>query len=436
MRQSRTDRYRKLFGESGYASPWLSYATLYIFAVVLILYYLIKCPIGTLNDTFNYLEASNYIEKGVLHQARPPVYPLVLSVLRTIFGTDHLFFTTVLIQNLIYLVSIVVFGILAQQVIGSKKIAFWSTFAYIIFPTNAYYNFMILTESLSISLTVIFLWAMLRNTAWKSAFLSGLLLIVLIYLRPAMLCLLPVYIVYWAWVAIKQKRKSIPALATMTGMLIVCFTSLSIYQKEINRLYGINTMASTSIINNYFAVRELNLLRSEHTENPEFKLFLDSIQNSSVRDTVTGGIKWTEHFYMKDTANIPIKEREIAVNKAKSTDALFYLHAGMAHLPHLLNNPLYLVPDVFPWYYLPVMITFSLTTYIIFLLLATILMIWRVRSISPWILYLTSCAIVASSIVGAMGEWTRLISSSFSPTLLLFAYLFTPAIRAWKTKLQ
>lgn len=379
------------------------------------------------------MRASELLGAGELHRTRPPVYPCILLILRYVVGKTYLFAAVRALQYVIFFISIIYFSKIARAVIPSLKGAFWTSAAYALLPSFASFNNCILTESLCVSFVIFFIWTLVQALHEKkyvgSALKSGLWLFLMIFLRPVMMCLIPVYLIFWVYVAIRVRNSARGVMTAALG-LVLCVAAISVYKHQIYSVYGQRTMSTASVTNNYYTLRELDLIGPEHTDNPAYKQFLDSMRGKSPRYQGKQHVNFGEQFYIRDTINVSYNEREAAVERAMAGNrSILYARIAKRNLTYLSCHPLLPDMNVFPFLYQSELFPVTLSCYLLFMVIALILLVWRIRKFEPWILFLTSAAITGAATIGAMDEWTRLFLPGLPPALLLFSFLFLPAFQ-------
>lgn len=429
-----------LTGSSSNSLFW-AYIVMYALAALELIFYIAACPDGIHTpDTFTYISASYTIPDGMLHEQRTPLYPLVIACMRALFGESRQLLLTNVMQCVVFFISIFYFQQILRKVSIYRWLVFASTFIYALFPGFNSFCIYILTEAFTVSFVVFFIWSLVRDfpnlPKWTSALFSGLWLFLLIYLRPASLCLLPVYLIYWGYMLYKWKRKVLSSVLSATASTVVIIFSLALYKAEIHRLYSIHSISIVTIYNNYFTVREANSLRSTHTDHPGFKQYLETVQDSTIFAN-DGRVKYNEFRYLRDSLHVDSKTFETAVNKALSS----HLDPRISRIPSRLYRasimPLFIWPQV-PYINI-VDMAFRLTmySYMLFLLGSIIWILARKKGICEWTLWLTSTSFLATSIVGAMAEWNRLTLPGMSAALILLTIMINSLyVRCRKRPIQ
>ncbi|MCM1337195.1 MAG: glycosyltransferase family 39 protein [Candidatus Amulumruptor caecigallinarius] len=434
MKPSRAEMTR-LLGDSGYRSGWLSYTTLYTFVILLAVAYGMIAGCVLFVDSYDYIAASEALLHGRPHDARPPVYPLIIALSRCVAGLKYQNAGVVLVQWIVFIVSIGYFRRALSIIIKSRRCVFWATAFYAIVPVFSIFNQTLCSEGLCCSFVVFFLYCLFNKLPQtpdvRSAVWSGFWLIVLVFLRPVMVCMLPVYIFYWVFVGIRWRKQSRMAVTAACLIVILCSGSLFCYKQIMHNSFGINTISRASIVNNWFLLREQNAVGPECSDNIQVKAYLDSIKNES--PWKGHNLSWDELYVLGNELHLSLSEQEALQARAISSNKLFYARAFLLHLrkvncdtfvpAYFYASPLRFIYSAFP---------VSLSCYLVFLLLAGILLVWKVRDIVPWTLFLTSAVIAGAALVGSMNDWSRLFNPGYAPAWMLCAYLMLPAIRAWR----
>jgi hypothetical protein len=120
-------------------------------------------------DSTSYIDAWN----SLYFYVRTPVYPLLIGLMKIILGNGFLW-GVVVVQNMLFLLSLPYLYDLLEWVTSSDRIAFWLTLLYGIHPGILCWNNYIMTEYLAIILIIFIAWeikAILCGGSWKSALL-------------------------------------------------------------------------------------------------------------------------------------------------------------------------------------------------------------------------------------------------------------------------
>jgi hypothetical protein len=153
-------------------------------------------------DSITYLNFNKNIFKGEIDLNRTPLYPFFLKLVGFFSTNDLYLFNVVFFQSAISYISILYFYKLSLNIYKSRKTAIISSVIYGISPSLISWDCSIMTESLSISFTVIFLYYLLMYFKNKNIYLSILLTfmcLMMVMLRPAFLILFIILILVWVF---------------------------------------------------------------------------------------------------------------------------------------------------------------------------------------------------------------------------------------------
>lgn len=164
-----------------------------------IIYYYFNV-INIFPDSITYLNYNKNIFKGEIDINRTPLYPYFLKMVTFFSRTDSYLFNVVIFQSIISFISIFYFFKLCKNIYKNRKIAIISSIIYGISPSLINWDCSIMTESLSISFTVIFLYFLLKYYKNPSKVLSILLIFMcfmMVMLRPSFLILFILLNLIW-----------------------------------------------------------------------------------------------------------------------------------------------------------------------------------------------------------------------------------------------
>ena len=235
---------------------------IYILSIVncVLMTYIFRVDISF--DTYTYIDAWSSLLDGHIDKWRTPVYPIFLGLMKAICGNHYLYYV-VGIQHLVYILSIKYFYLLLQNVITNEKISFPLTLFYALYPCVATYNCCIMTETFAVAGSIFLLYSIFKLYITRN-YHFGLYvffwLFFLIFLRPAVVYLLPVIMVGWCIVAIK--RKSIgdtSVLCGITGSVVVSIF-LIVYMFMFKSNYGVFTPSGIGLINQYTVAKAANVI--------------------------------------------------------------------------------------------------------------------------------------------------------------------------------
>lgn len=420
-----------LVPDSGYRSLLLSYPALLCAAVFEFLYYASTnvVDIKFYPDTISYIEAGDRILNGLPDLWRTPVYPLVITLIRGMFGPDVWPYAIIVLQFVVFVSSAVFLENTAARFISQPRTVFWIVAVYLLYPGTIYYCVALLTESFAISGTTILIWCLLRSfpdsPKCSDMVIASVILLLLLFLRPAFLYLIPVVSVYYVLIAIKFRKSALSSLVTAAAGIIVVVSLFAVYKNWVNKHHDINSVSYVSTINNYFLIRYAGIADPKLTDNPQLKkCILSSVPND--------GKNYLEVLMeCRDIRNsVPPYDFEAYVNEAMKSNpyrmaqaiesrwndeavkepAFGRIYWKLSHIEH------FLVP--------------RLSSYAIFLILYTIMALysWRRMKSPPYVTFLllmVSGGMLVTAVVGAQSDWSRLITPGTSAFIMLFGLLTT-----------
>ncbi|MDR1958037.1 MAG: hypothetical protein LBQ54_03170 [Planctomycetaceae bacterium] len=218
-------------------------------------------------DSASYLEVSQKIPailSGDVDIERTPVYPAFLALHRLLFGEQYYLYWVFHSQQLIILIAIIVFYHLTGSLLKNKILAAFATFCFAVHPHLIIYNISILTESLSISCLIFFVYLLViyyRKPTFLKAFLSGFGVFLLIMLRPAFLILLPIFILFWTCRLLfvhETRKKDVVGLIT----IFVAFGLVLGYCYQVDKKCGIFNLTIASAFNQFHCVVQSGLYQN------------------------------------------------------------------------------------------------------------------------------------------------------------------------------
>ena len=209
---------------------------LYIIAAICMVLNFLRFKISFYFDTDSYISAGEALFNGHIDQLRTPVYPLLVALLRRI-NESHFEFLVVAFQLLIYFVSTPYLYRLNAFYIKNKTLLFMATALFVSLPQFSSWYMCLLTESIALSLTIIFSYYVLlfiKNKSAKSAIISNLLLAVMLFLRPASLYIIVVMLIVHAYLFTKRRN----SFVNVIGFVLV-ITSQFMYCYAYKQQYGV-----------------------------------------------------------------------------------------------------------------------------------------------------------------------------------------------------
>ena len=207
----------------------------------------------SVTDTVTCLEAWNVIRTGGIDYMCTPVFPIVLGTVKALAGETLWEGVIALLQLAVLTVSVCCFYRLCREFLHSERTAFWLSMILSVVTTT--WIVFILTEPLVVSLTVFLLRVtvhLYERFSVRNAIMHGVLLLLLVFLRPAMIYLLPVFGVWWIFAAFKGR--CLHSAAGIAGVVVVSGAML-LYMHAFERTYGRFMITAVTMTNQVEAAR-------------------------------------------------------------------------------------------------------------------------------------------------------------------------------------
>ncbi|MCF0199023.1 MAG: glycosyltransferase family 39 protein [Bacteroidaceae bacterium] len=302
---------------------------LYCIALLNLTVILLIFRINWLIDSPTYYSAGTLFLHGQIDEVRTPVYSIICA-LASCISTYHVW-VIVFLQCLLYLLSIAYLYKLSTFFIQKKHLQFIATAVYACLPCFSAWILCILTESIALSLAIIFTYYILRYIRFskiKDAVISNTLFAVLLMLRPSFIFLLPILIVL-SLILIIQKRKH--CFINLCGLLIVFGFYLS-YCYTFKQQYGVFSTSSVGYVNQIEILRRGQLL--DYSE-----LNSSTLQTCSYIDST--GVQQLDSFKIRDLSTTIEKDR--IFKSSLKNNQKEYVILNLHKFIHLGSEPCFLV---------------------------------------------------------------------------------------------
>ena len=379
---------------------WNHLSVLYLFAVVCSIFIFACSAESEFYDTQTYIDAWDVIKCGVIDVFRTPVYPCLLGIAKTLFGEDAFLWTVSLVQWMLFLPTVLCFYRISQRLFASDRLAFVLSMVYVVIAV-AWVN-RILTESLAMDGIVVLLWCIIKlydRFSMATAASMTAVLMLMIFLRPAFVYLLPMLTVWWILVAVVGKKYR-TATVGVAGTAAVA-ALLLLYMAGYERQYGTFSMSNVSKINQIANARVFFRNEPERIKDEVLRAELYSDYSSNIA-VVSAHL--TDYYRLHPDVRV----RNVLSNLYKSTEYLL--------LENYLGFPLRTISEL---------LTCRMSDLYMFLLIYTALLIYvmikqRRIPLLTVLMYMWTISHLFVAIAGAHAEYGRL----FVPALLLVLLLF------------
>lgn len=261
------------------------YRVLYLLSAleltVIISFSLYRSIIGNI-DTYSYYAAYDVLVSGKIDSLRTPLYPFFIGSLKSIFGYTVSKALVFILQSLIFLFSINWLGKTLDNIISNKRVSYWFTAFYALYPGMLSTCCDEMTESLSISLISALIYLVSQaffHNSFKKVVLSGFICLMLWLLRPSFIPITFIMLVFWGsiWI-IKRKKKKMRETALLGFCAtLISLTGMIFYAMAFSKEYHKTGVSSVSTWNNYVTIREAGVIDTQLIESPELKAAVDSI---------------------------------------------------------------------------------------------------------------------------------------------------------------
>ncbi len=373
------------------------------------------------SDGESYITAWQSLSYGRLDPLRTPVYPLFLHVVHSLFGAKSFLTAAILVQHLIFLISVYFFYSFTKSLFGSST-AFWITLLYAEFPPISSWNNLIMTDSLAISGTVFLIWTLYRVIC-RPSLLYGIVLTIivisLLFLRPAFIYLLPVLCVFSLLLLWKKER--IPALSVLSASVISCILML-MYMAEYKKEYGIFAVSDVSIINQYYIARNSGIINPALTQNADLQHTIEEYLINNGEDAYVH-IAFFEAMDLCEQFNLPDIQ---SLLKDSQKDNPQIVVSNLLSRALLSGKENFFNSRVIPIDRLTMAVGLNLITLYLFLIIFVVIICRWIFSQKSLPLYnslflMLGISNIIVAVVGAQNDWGRLIQPSMPIWLLLFA---------------
>lgn len=357
-------------------------------------------------DSYSYIYYDFSRLSTLQFDERTPIYPIIIDINRKLFGVEFLTFVCIF-QYIMWFIGIIFLYKTLSLLIKNDKLNVIFTIFYIISPSIVLWNNMIMTESIALSGTLIFIYLIIKYIKTNKclyAYFSIILSLILTFHRPTSIIYLVGLFIFFIFRMIFENEK----IKFDFKCFIISCISVSIvviYAILYHRTYGIYSLSEVVVRQDLIVAIEQGYYKSSN--NTEFIQYID--EQIAIDDEI-----WTV------TMNVlsKYKNEEIIkiTNECRMKNISKYINYILTLIKNHSNNS-------FTAYYVPkknwlisgmdasfLNITF-LHVYIITLIqLILTIFKWIKNKSIPWInagLFAFPFIIVLSSFVGTCFEFMR-----------------------------
>lgn len=404
--------------------------SIYLLTSLHCIFLIIFCGRQWYSDTASYIVAWDVISKFEIDMWRTPVYPIFLGILKTILGNDDYLFYGTIIQHFIFLISIYYFHQLSKGIIKSYNISICTTAFYALYPCVSTWNCYMITEPLAIYGTIFMLYCALKafqNNSIIHIIFYAFWTVFLIFLRPALIYILPVFFIGWILIYFKNQRMTKAVWGGFCTILLSSTMMLLYCQCYYNK-FNLFSPSGIGVINKYYIARLNGYLKPENTKNAELKIFLENTINIHGQK-YSGG---TDHdLYMETEEAIytyGLKEISNLVSTANKTDYHSFLR-GFSQRVHKASNDKLFETLLHKWKNITDIFGVKLKiVYWLLIIFPIIILYWiyKKKSIPCFsiILYMLGWSHLFLILFACQNVWDRLILPIIPVYLIMFGQLF------------
>lgn len=383
-----------------------------------------KNGVLTTHDSESYVDAFDVYLSGGLDKFRTPVYPLFLGLFKTIFGVGFFQIATILAQHIIFVISVLFFFITAEITVRSNTVVSIFTTVFIVAIEVANWNNYIMTESLSTSFFVFFVYQVIR--LWTNPMRYSLLWcvlwgIVVLLLRPAFVYVIIACAIMAVLLPLSRDGGSKSA-AIKGGVLtiVLCVVAFS-YSFAFKSRYGVATFSNVSIVNKYYTLRQNGLIDTSNISNRDLAAEIENFK-SDHGEIYTDVIGTYREFEIIDNT-YPLRDIDEVVNVSVSCNKAkcirLVLDRFRLSLTDYGTNPMTVVS----------LLKNKLFYIYVLLAVASILLLMNFFRRNPinypvLFFYLLGMGHLCVTIIGAQGDWHRLFEPAMPAYLLLACAIF------------
>ena len=199
-------------------------------------------------DTVSYMDFNANILNGEIDVLRTPVYSYIIKLVKLFANTQtQIYYGITIVQEIISIISVIVLYKTLNKEFKNKSANYFATILYGCSPVIFTYNKVILTESLSLSLFVIYFCLIIKYIKMPSnakTLLIGVLTLLLIMLRPAFIYILVMLVIMFGLIFILKKEHRKQAILGMFVLVVIIGIILGYcyLNKKQNNIFAISNV--------------------------------------------------------------------------------------------------------------------------------------------------------------------------------------------------
>lgn len=372
-------------------------------------------------DTFSYVNFNENILKGEVDALRTPVYPYIIKFITLLDKSATLYVNITNLQEIVSLASVIILYTTLKKTMKNQVANYFATLVYGCLPAIFTYNRVILTESLSISLYVMYFCLIiqyLKSSTLSKAITLSIFTFLLIMLRPSFLYLLLVLSIMFLLVFILKKEDRISAIYGSIALVgvISCILGYSYLNKKQNGYFAISSVTQINQLDNVIN------LRIYDTRDEQDRGIIDII--SEWKDGYNG--PWYRQTTEQIMTNFTVEEVDSFLNRCVRNNFLQYIKGTIQKVIDLQFEPcdeIYLSAKetviIQPMIYFIVIFIYVIYDSI-YILIQTIKN--KKLALVQTILLIAILGQLATVIVGAQAEYSRLFMPALPIVVISFAW--------------
>jgi len=223
-------------------------------------------------DTHTYLTPSENprLFRGDIDSWRTPIYPCFIAAIRYFSGEEQYLHGVVLVQQLISWISVYCFFHTARRLFKNTLVTAGVSLYYACHPAILGFNAGIYTESLAVSGTVFAVFLLisyLDHPGYGKAIMMGIVIFLLIMLRPSFLLFLPIFLLLWTvrLIVVREPRFRETDLTCLWASFAVLILVLG-YCQLFKQKYGEFSLSDVVYFNQFCIVVQSGIYR--HGSDP------------------------------------------------------------------------------------------------------------------------------------------------------------------------
>ncbi len=369
------------------------------------------------DDSPSYIDYKfNNLLKLKLDNSRPFIYPLIISLMKLLFANHYLDFVCHF-QYLIWFISLIYLYKLIFLLSKNYKISSIFTILFALSPAVISWNDIILTESLALSGTTIFIYYIvnyIKTNKLSSGILAVIISLILAFHRSTSIILVIFLLCFWLLRFIFEKQNRKKDFKCFVGSLL-SMTLIVIYAILFHQNYGIYSISDKMVWQTFFVNISQGYYKSSN--NPDFIAKVESAKIKYPGNDVFSIANVSQEVFYQYT----LKESQEIINYCRNKNLKKYIiyitdlikansnvkFTGYTYSNGTNASNLWLhntMPELFN------IITFAHAYIAILIELILLIYRWIKYKKVPWLdcgLFVFPLAIILSSFIGTYNEYMR-----------------------------